>query len=1111
VISESDFAEIVSKTLFLSEVVGFSDCDKTFAGSINALESGNESIVENWCKLSANSQHRDFLKRFQWAGIDLQDAKVALQKPYCLDTSLPWVSILEKIFKAFSSFLTIRNPCLPLEKSDPVPFEEIFMPCILLARKMLAERLHCEFSYQCFLNLAFVSESAYVDLERTLLKQISRLFAESLEIEFNRTRTAGSYLLNMFFGESIFEVGKSQYSSFIEVQLKDNLTIFFKNYPVLARFLSVLIEQWVENSAEFLKRLREDWEVLNKTFFLQDVEKNGQPNVIKFYTDLSDRHENGRCVVILELSNSRRLVYKPRNLDIDSAYQKYLGYLNVNGCPLDFRVLKVVSREKYGWIEYVEHNSIASYNLVHEFYQRSGALLCVLHLLRANDCHYENIIADGTYPVLIDSETLLHHEARFTEDFVQLSAGEVDIHYKFWSSVIRTGLLPRWIIDKSINFACDVSGLGSSNDRESARIVKTWKNINTDNMYSVSERENFLLRKNIPRTDFRSTDLLQRISADEYVEDIVKGFCTTYLFLMSDREKMLGAESLLHELSSKEVRFIFRDTRIYTSVLAKALLPENLESGTKFSLQLEMLSRAFLTSKEKPLLWDVLQCEIASLERLDIPKFTALSDQDSLRLSSRKVVQRAFKSSSFEESISFHASLSPADLLAQQRIIIDSFHAKASTTLHVDIHRKQTQTWGEVDKSDAFPLLSQSEMIEQAKQIANSIQERMFRTEDAGLHWFGFSYVPKVERFQLQVVDDSLYEGKAGIAIFFAALFCLSDDNSYAEIALQCLNRTIKLLENNDPYLLDRFVAQATLSGSVGITSIIYSFTKISEFLKREDLLEYALQLAKLISEDMIEADNQFDVISGSAGVILALTSLYNKTKSMHVGKLLEKCGTHLVNIIGKTDLSISLRQHPYQQVLTGFSHGLAGISYSLVRLYEVTQKQIFLDSSIKLIEYENNFFSASSENWADLRYSTLDHPKFTSSWCHGATGIGLARIGCLPHLDTLEIREHIRIALETTLRLEGSDVDGLCCGNFGRLETLLVASQKLEDEKRFLDAVKMAVSLVYKKRNESYRLLPGVASNVFNPGLFQGLSGIGYGWLRLAQPDVIPSILIWD
>ncbi len=60
------------------------------------------------------------------------------------------------------------------------------------------------------------------------------------------------------------------------------------------------------------------------------------------------------------------------------------------------------------------------------------------------------------------------------------------------------------------------------------------------------------------------------------------------------------------------------------------------------------------------------------------------------------------------------------------------------------------------------------------------------------------------------------------------------------------------------------------------------------------------------------------------------------------------------------------------------------------------------------------------------------------------ALGIGLARLGSLGILDTLEIREEIAVALNTTLQFSLQNIDHFCCDNCGQMEVLLVAAQKL-------------------------------------------------------------------
>jgi class II lanthipeptide synthase len=67
------------------------------------------------------------------------------------------------------------------------------------------------------------------------------------------------------------------------------------------------------------------------------------------------------------------------------------------------------------------------------------------------------------------------------------------------------------------------------------------------------------------------------------------------------------------------------------------------------------------------------------------------------------------------------------------------------------------------------------------------------------------------------------------------------------------------------------------------------------------------------------------------------------------------------------------------------------------------------------------------------------------TAWCHGAAGIGLARLGSLPYLDDPTLRGEIDAALKSTLTQGIGGDHTLCHGASGHLETLLVASQMIE------------------------------------------------------------------
>jgi lantibiotic modifying enzyme len=179
-------------------------------------------------------------------------------------------------------------------------------------------------------------------------------------------------------------------------------------------------------------------------------------------------------------------------------------------------------------------------------------------------------------------------------------------------------------------------------------------------------------------------------------------------------------------------------------------------------------------------------------------------------------------------------------------------------------------------------------------------------------------------------------------------------------------------------------------------------------------------------------------------------------------------------------------------------------IAYSLLRLYKASGETAFLEAAEEAIAYERSVFIPEQENWPDFRQpQTKDNPKCMCSWCHGAPGIGLARVATLDILDTPEIRKDIEAAITTTLNYGLSDIDHLCCGNMGRVEFLFTAGRKLNRPELVEAAMKLASQVVARAEEKGHYGYGTILD--FHPGFFQGASGIGYQLLRLAYPD--PSV----
>ena len=363
----------------------------------------------------------------------------------------------------------------------------------------------------------------------------------------------------------------------------------------------------------------------------------------------------------------------------------------------------------------------------------------------------------------------------------------------------------------------------------------------------------------------------------------------------------------------------------------------------------------------------------------------AILYSDLLSLKKIQEIPQYFKQPSYQQVLEQLQSLDETDLARQVAIIQGSFSARVAQATN-----EETQPW----QGESTEILSAEELIVEAKAIANELESRAIQDSDGSLNWIGMGFVPEAERYQLQLLDDSLYDGRCGVALFLAALYQVTGDPRYSDLSLRVLQSLRQRLKTLDLESQRRFARLTGLGGATGLGSIIYALVKIGQFLGDETLLTEARVLADSIAPEMIAADQQLDIISGAAGTILGLLSLYQVTHEVSILETAIACGQHLldqqVRVNGAPKAWRTFNERP----LTGFSHGAAGIAYALLRLYNATQEQNYLEAALEGIEYERSVFSEKHTNWPDLRSFEGRDPGFLVQWCHGAAGIGLGRLG---------------------------------------------------------------------------------------------------------------------
>ncbi|MEI6174215.1 MAG: type 2 lanthipeptide synthetase LanM family protein [Bacteroidota bacterium] len=972
------------------------------------------------------------------------------------------------------------------EQEKKIPFLHLMTPVVAYAvrnlEKAAGERKASLFSTEA-------SRMMHLQLARMLGFYASQTFQLEFQVFISTRQSPVSRLFDQSLAGQ--EPENELYLQFVNRIYENGWQDFFAEYSSLAKIMTILAANWTRNSTDFIDRLADDFGEITSHFA-----RGLPPGLLnKFKGGVSDSHNHGKGVISLQFESGLKLVYKPKNLELEQAWSEFLIWLNKKGLTPDLKPLDVIQRNGYGWVGFIEGAVCSSQQEVADYYRRIGSLIGVIYLLHGNDCHHENLIASGSQPILIDLESVMHHEGKaFTDEFTD--SAQFLANEQFGYSVFRTGLLPSWITGKD-GFVYDVSAIGGYDQGVSPYQRSNWEFINTDRMNLVFIPAILQDQENIPVLDG------QKQTPVTYNQEIADGFTHFYHLAIKHRHELP-----IHLFAGKELRFIFRSTRIYGMIMKKMMNPKFMRTGIERSIQTELLCRAFLHSPAPNPYWAVFHSEQKQMEEADFPIFWADSDQKDIKDPSGIVCPDIMSTAAYGQVVSKLPELDEKDLEKQVKFIRAALFFR-------DIGHDYSKST--LEKQEGIPEgiqpASCETLLAAAIEIAGTLRSEAIFSKDGSCTWMSVAIIPGTERFRMQPMSMFLYDGLPGVALFLSALTTVSDDPG-----IKLLNRaTIRSIRQGMVYT--QKYGMLPQLGSIGITSgipsIIYSFLKISTFLGDQSFMDDALRLSRMISAPMIAKEKSYDIISGCAGAILSLLSLHSVTGDAETLEKAILCGNHLLNNKVENPDGNCGWITMQGKMLAGFSHGQAGIAYALLKLAEVTQNDIYRATAERAIWYENSLFSDEHGNWQDIRefqVTTAGGPNFISSWCHGAPGIALARLASQHLLDNTAIQKNILDALETTKETPLTDRDHLCCGNLGIADILLYSAIQTGKQELSALALQRASQVVSRAaKNGRYSLFPNAGDDFFNPGFFQGVSGIGYELLRLAWPEKMPSVLIFE
>jgi type 2 lantibiotic biosynthesis protein LanM len=1018
-----------------------------------------------WCQSAASGDWSLFSQRLRRDGWTTDDVLKKFATARRTSTSLPaWVADAIWIETALQS--PGKNPALISNGFEPVAFEHLFARVVEHATELVWAGVDRRAPHN-------LTETAHAGLRHSLLGELSNLCAPALYEQFAIARKASEPQPNP---------GTSVYDRFTADMKSGGFRRLFEEKPVLLRLIALVTRQWIDTSRELVTRLDVDLPAIRRDI----LRSNTDSPVASIAGEFSDPHNGGRSVRVLSFEDGARIVYKPKDLRLDIAWHDLVERLNKDAPPIDLKAVRAIASAGYGWTEFIDHAGTDRAGC-QRFFRRAGAWLALFHCFVANDMHQENMIAAGEHPVPIDLETILQSTIDESET-AEPEAQAFDLATeKLANSVMMVGLLPAYGRSPDNN----VFAIGGMTADWNAKIKIKWDNINTDEMRPTRSKEVTNINPNLPFVDGHYVKLA------EYTDDLVSGFRDYTAFLLR-HIRSSEPESLYKDFAGLPVRKVIRATRFYSMLLQRLKNTRAMDDGILWSAQADFMARLAEWDKEDDF-WPLQRAERSALLALNVPHFVSPSDANEIH-----------------DATGFSVRVAARPGLNRARERIQAFDEK-EIDWQIEVIRESTRSLTKppdvaaagkaklLEPTDAELKLAKKTFAAEADRIAQELSRCAIR-RGPGAAWIGLDWLGDAEVFQLVCLGPDLYNGVSGIALFVAAHAAVTGRKPSAELAIAGVAHLRKNLKSRGAARMARSLG---VGGATGLGSIVYALTVMSKMLRDDSLLADAHVAAALFSDGLIAADKQLDVIGGSAGGILGLLRLYRDSHSADVLNRAIKCGEHLIaqSRLGPEGGRSWVGQGLGKRALNGMSHGAAGFAYALDSLAAATGREDFAAAAAECIAFEDSTFDAGRNNWPDLRGE--GEPSWPCQWCHGAPGIGLARIAMIRKKGRGQLKDDVARAVEGAAKGWPGSVDTLCCGTLGNVEFICEAAASLGRKDLGELAARRLLSVIENAASAGdYRWNSGQGK--FNLGLFRGLAGVGYTALRQVDGS-LPNVLIWE
>ncbi|ADB35524.1 Lanthionine synthetase C family protein [Kribbella flavida DSM 17836] len=740
--------------------------------------------------------------------------------------------------------------------------------------------------------------------------RLLKLSARTLVLELHRARVRGDL------------TGATPNERFLDFTHRlaggSELADLLAEYPVLARILGEACRQSVAAHHELLTRLAEDRELLVTTLF-----HGRDPGELAGVDPGGDPHRGGRCTTVLTFADGRKVVYKPRPLDLHEHFNQIVDWLNSRTAAA-LRTVRIVRRPGYGWMEFIEHAPCDDLAAVRRFYHRQGALLALLYVLDGTDMHHENLIAGGDQPVLVDVETLFHPAMASTGPL-----GQDPAHTALLSSVSRTALLPLMVVGE--HGAADLSGIGGD-DGVAPHEVVDWADAGLDSMHLVRRAGKNQYRDNRPTLRGSVTE------PRDHEVSLLAGFRSAYEAIARHRAELLGPAGLLTRCSADEIRYVPRPSRIYATLLDESTHPTALHDADGHSSLLDLLWDANQELRQ------VVPSELADLWSGNIPLFTTRPQTRDVWASDGTRVPGLLRTEGLAAVEAKVAAMGEVDQDRQCWVISASLATRPAPVLH-----SSTATRPGLGTAEADP----EQLLAAATDIADEVMAQVLGDNGSQANWLGLELLDD-HHWTILPMGAGLTNGYLGTALFLAQTGVLTGATKYCELAYDAIRPIPQVLE---VLAASPDAGQTVGAGLHGLGGISYGLSRLAELLDDSSLLSWLDLSLQLMENAASRSEGVPSYVEGAAGGLTAVQAIGSGPRTT---KLAAQYADELL---------AAVNLHLQQAEPAGFARGYAGIAWALGH-YAAADSQYHHAARVAVERAEQT--TAANPGWCSGQAGTL-------------------------------------------------------------------------------------------------------------------------------------------